>query len=360
MKHSICSRSISAALVLTASALFSTEVIAQTTATTIPVGFITATIPAAPSLSNPSNSVVSIPLYQTAAFSSAVDGLVSATEFTMSGAVFTPGAFVTVPHFVRVKTSATSSHVGRFFLIAANTNNKLTVSLPSGVANINTVVSVADTCEIVPANTLGTVFQSVLPQLKKTDDPATADNVLIWGGTTWETYYYDPNFNGPNQGSWASASSLDPQDATVIFPDEGLFIIHRLTSPVPLVLMGTVPSTAEKSALAGGTPSAPGFTFLSNRFPVNSTFGSVALQNLPGWVKNADPAAADNALLWNGSTWDTYYYDADFNGPAQGAWASASSLDPQDSTPIPATSALFVIRKGGVLQSLAQTLPYTP
>ena len=348
MKHSsICTRSIVAAVALSLAAIAAPNASAQTTATTVPVGFLTATIPAAPSLTTPASAVVSIPLYQTAVFQSTVATVGPATtKFTISGAAF--GNLTTVPHLVRVKTSVTPSHVGRFFLITANTATELTVALPFGMGNVSAAVSLGDSCEVVPANTFGNVFQAVLPQIKKSGDPDEADNFLLWNGVTWNTYYYDSD-----QGFWASASVFGSQNNTVILPDEGLFIVHKLTAAIPLVLMGTVPSTAEQSDLPGGTPAAPGQNFVSNRFPVNTTFGTMALQNLPGWVRSGDPDEADNALLWNGTTWNTYYYDSD-----QGFWASASVFGSQNNTPIPTAGALFVIRKGGVQQASVQALPY--
>ena len=348
---SICTRSIAAVVALSLAAIAAPSASAQTTATTVPVGFITATIPAAPSLTNPSNAVVSIPLYQTAVFQSTVATVgPTATKFTMSGAAF--GNLTTVPHLVRVKTSVTPSHVGKTFLISANTATELTVS---GIANVSTAVSVGDACEVVPASTLAKVFQSVLPQIKKSSDPLTADNVLIWTGVTWGYYYYDPTGGPVGTGGWQLDGDLDPQDNTVIYPDEAVFIIRRLTTPLSLVLMGTVPSTAEKTDIAGGTPSIPGYTFISNRFPVGTTFGSLALQTLPGWISGVEPTVADKALLWNGTTWSTFFYD-----PTNGGWQLDGDLDPQNNTPIPATSALFVVRRGGATQTLAQALPYVP
>lgn len=347
----ICTRSIAAVVALSFATLTEPSANAQTTATTVPVGFITATIPAAPSLTNPSNAVVSIPLYQTAIFQSTVATVgPAATKFTMSGAAF--GNLTTVPHLVRVKTSATPSHVGKTFLISANSTTELTVS---GVADVSTAISVGDACEIVPASTLANVFQSVLPQIKKSSDPVSADNVLIWTGTAWGYYYYDPQGGLLGTGGWQRDGDLDPQDNTVIFPDEAVFFIRRLTSPLPLVLMGTVPSTAEKTDIVGGTPAIPGYTFISNRFPVGTTFGSLALQTLPGWISGAEPTVADKALLWNGSTWSTFFYDQN-----NGGWQLDGDLDPQNNTPIPATSALFVVRRGGTIQTLAQALPYVP
>lgn len=315
------------------------------TATTTPVGFITVVIPKATGATTPSNNAISIPLYATAAYVSSVASVDSTTQLTLTGAAWTAGQFVlaasggtaTTPYIVRVKSG---TNVGKFWLISANTASQLTVTNPyGGTTNITGLVSMNDSCEILPANTLSSVFGA--PSLLQTGaTPDAADNVLLWNGTNWDTYY--------NNGTNWTAGGRATFDSLVIYPDEGVFVIRRNTATdVPLTLMGTVPSTAEKTSLAGGGAS----TFFSNRFPTDTTLGGLGLHTTAGWTSGATADVADDLLIWNGTNWDTYWY----NGTN---WTSGGRGD-QGPTVIKAGSAVFVTRVGGSVVTLAQVLPYT-
>src|SRR5258708_3831097 len=133
----------------------------QTTAATTPVGLMKVTIPAASSTTTPKKTTLSVPLYGTADFSGLVVSVDSINQFTLAGATWTANQFAdpTAPRLARVMASATAAHVGRFFLVSGNTTNgQLQVVLPSGVSTVASAVGVGDTCEVVPARTLGTLF----------------------------------------------------------------------------------------------------------------------------------------------------------------------------------------------------------
>ena len=341
------SRSIRPLATVLACTLLASALHAQTTATTTPVGFITVTIPAAANVSTPSNTSLSVPLYNTAAYVSSVATLDSATQFTMTGAAWTAGAFAdpAAPYLVRIKGQPTlnvGANVGRTFLITANTTNQLTVSLPNGVANINTLLNVTDSCEVVPANTLGTLFGTTTPVLQSGATVDAADNVFILNGGTWETYFH-------NGTTWRKSGGTGNRNNTLIYPDEGMFIVHTTTSPVVLTLMGTVPSTAEETQMLGSAS-----TFLANRFPVDTTLVATGIQLLPGWVTGAVDTA-DLVYAWNSTTtlWDTYYH----NGTS---WRKSGATGNKDTTVIPAGTAIVVSRQNAATAVLTQTLPYTP
>jgi uncharacterized protein (TIGR02597 family) len=310
---------------------------AQTTATTTPVGFITVTVPAAVDASTPSNKAISIPLYNPADFVSAVASVDSASAFTMTGATWTANQFATTPHFVRIKTGA---QVGKFFLIVSNTTNQLTVDTRG--AALGTVLAVNDTCEIVPANTLGSIFGTTTPMVKTGATVNLADKVFIWNGSAWDTYYH----NGAN---WRKSGSLANQNNVVIYPDEGLFVARvDTTAPLALTFLGTVPSTAEQSDLAGA-----GSTFVGNRFPVDLQLVSLGLHLTPNWVSGATVDVADKVFVWNGAAWDSYYY----NGTN---WRKSGNLANQNTAVIPAGTSLFITRASASAATLTQPLPYTP
>ena len=326
---------------------------AQTTATTTPVGFVTRTISAAVNATTPSNTTVSIPLYAAADYVSTVATIDSATQFTLTGAAWTAGQFAvsTAPRLVRVKTStAVPANVGKFFLVTANTTSQLTVSLPSGIANINTVISVGDSCEIVPANTLGSVFGNP-GILMAGNSPNTADNVLIFNGTTFLTYFWTGTVGSP-QNIWKKTGTTD-QSNVVLYPDEGVFVIHRdTTAPVTLTLMGAVPSTTEQTEIAGN-----GATFLSNRFPVDTTLAALGLQNIPGWVAGNSPNSADTVSIWSGTTWLAYFWTGTVGSPIN-IWKKTGTTD-QSGVVITTGTSVFITHRAAEV-TLTQTLPYTP
>lgn len=340
-------RPLATAILCTLVASLAPVLRAQTTATTVPVGFITVTIPAAPSPSTPSNASLSIPLYNTAAYASSVAALVGATDFTLSGAAWTASQFADPanPYLVRIKGQPTlnvGANVGRTFLIIANTTNQLTVALPTGVANINAFLSANDLCEIVPANTLGKIFGTTTPILQAGDTPDIADNVYILNGTTWEAYFH----NGLN---WRKNGGIGNKNNTIIYPDDGLFVVHITASPVVLTLMGTVPSTTEQTELIGG-----GSTFIANRFPTDVQLVNTGIQLLPNWVTGA-VEDADLVYTFNGAlnVWETYYH----NGTS---WRKGGGIGNKDTTIIPAGTALVISRHNVSGVVLSQALPYVP
>ncbi len=328
-------------------AVFAQSASAQTTATTTPVGFLTVTIPAAPGASQPSLTALSVPLYQTPAFQGAVATVDSSTSFTLSGAAFTAGAYAPAvsgnpPTFLaRIKSAANTASVGKFFAITANTSAQVTVDLAgSGVAMIGSALAAGDSVEIVAVNTIGSVFgnSSNPPTLGSGATPDVADNVLLFSGSGWDTYFW-------NGTIWKRTGNLDRSNV-VIYPDDGVFVVHRNTASAPTVtLMGTVPSTAERSIVSGQT-------FLANRFPTDTTLGGLGLHTIPGWVAGSTPDVADNVLILNTSGgWDVYYWTG-------AIWKRTGNID-RSSTPIPAGTSVFITH-GGADVTLAQSLPYTP
>lgn len=337
---SICTRSIAAVVALSFAALASHQALAQTTATTVPVGFITKTIPAAVDPNNPSNAALSIPLYATAVFTSSVASVDSANSFTMTSAAWTVNQFTAVPHLVRIKSGA---NVGKFFLISGNSANQLTVVLPPSVPTLVGFLSVSDSCEVLPANTLSSVFGATAPSLVTGATSSVADNVLLWSGVTWDLYFN----NGTN---WRKVGSFANQNNVVIFPDDGLFVSHRGAVDANLTFMGTVPSTAESTDLPGA-----GANFISNRFPTDATLLSMGLQTSPGWVTGATASVSDNVYIWNVAlgTWDLFFH----NGAS---WRKVGSFANQNTAPVAAGTSLYVSRVAAAPSVLTQALPYTP
>ena len=320
------------------------------TVATIPAGYLSLTLPPAASVNNPTCSAVSIPFYNASLFTGPISSVDSSQAFSCANAAWTVNQFVTVPSFAHF---ISGSSVGRSFLITANTATQLTVSAQGAddttPYNLATLLSAGDTFEVVPANTLGSLFGITGGPFLTGKTAMTADNVYLWNvaNQTWNVYF--------NNGShWRSASSLLNQDNVIIYPEEGLYIVHSDTvHPLTLAFMGVVPSTNERTDVPGAASSC-----ISYRFPVASTIGALSLENLPGWQSGKTATTADDVYLWNSAanTWDVCFY----NGTH---WRNAASILNVDSTEIvPAGAALFVIRQSVAPSAgftLVQTLPYT-
>jgi hypothetical protein len=342
---------------------------AQTTVSTVPVGFNTATIAAAASATNPTGSVASAPFYQIATFQGAVTSIDSSNQLSFSGASF--GNLTSSPFLAHVKTG---NSTGRFWVITANTATQITVHIPvamdpapdlagypivTGTPTVSqTQMAVGDSVEIVPANTLGSLFGSTgNGNFQTATSAGQADNVLLYNHSsqTWDTYF--------NNGThWRSASSLNPNvDNTIVLPDRGMFILRRNTNGSTVTFLGTVPSTDEKSDVPG-----PGSVFMSNRYPTDMTLGTGDTTNktqlnfnlkVANWKTGASASQADNVLLWNttSKTWDTYWH----NGTH---WRVSNSLNPNlDTQPVPLGTAMFIVRQSsssGISPTFAQMVPY--
>jgi len=328
--------------------------LAQTVATT-PVGFTTATIPAAPSGTTPANTTICSAFYAPAEFTGAVSSVDSSNQISLSGAAF--GNLTTVAHLARFKSGGS---VGRFFVVTANSATQVTLNtaatggsgytLTTGSPGAGqTQVVAGDSVEILPANTFGSLFGTV-PVANSGTMPfltgATfdvADNIQLFNGATWDVYFH----NGTN---WRKTGSGLNQNNTVVLPDRGMFVIRRATSALSLNFLGTVPSTTEKTDFPG-----PGNTFKANRFPLDTNLLTLGLQTLPNWQSGATFDVADNVYLWNGTTWVVYFW----NGTN---WKKTGSGLNQNTTAVPTGTPFFVVRQSsasGATSTLTQTLPYT-
>ena len=322
---------------------------AQTTVTTDPVGFTSVVINSSSDGVIPGRTVVCTPLHAAPVYAGTITSVDGTSAFSDSNATWTGNQFVSgsTPYLVKIKSGAS---VGRFFLVTSNSTSHLTVN-PGSYA-LTSLLTVGDTYEIDPANTLSTLFTSGTASgsfpFQTGASANVADVVCIWNGTGWYGYFN----NGTN---WKRSGSGLIQDNTIIYPDEALYIIRRSTNPLTLTFTGTIPTTVEQSDIPGSEN-----TFLANRYPQDmvlyssTSTNSISLQNLPNWQSGASALAADRVSIWNGTGWYVYY----FNGTN---WKRSGSGLIQDSTVIPANSAIYISRisSSGTSIALPQPLPYS-
>jgi hypothetical protein len=158
---------------------------------------------------------------------------------------------------------------------------------------------------------------------------------------TYDTYYYSTR-GAPGVGWRKQGTAAADQTNAILYPDDGLLIQRKQTGNVNLVLMGAV-KTGQTSF-----PFVPGLNVLANPFAAPMTLGSRGWYKADGSALVAGTAAtADQVQIFNGSSYDTYYFS---NGAAGSGWrlddGNNSAVD-QTSVQIPVGSSFLVQRRSG-------------
>ena len=311
---------------------FTSPASAQTSVTTVPVGAVTLTFPQG-------NSCHSITLEDNQAYVGTVAS-VTPNSISVSTSTLTNGAYATAaaPYVLRLSSGALA---GSTFQITANDTVSLTLNTNN--LDISTLVTANDKFGILPVDTLGTLFGTTTVPLQTGSSATTADNIMIWSGTAWFTYYH----NGTN---WRRSGSLANQNNTVLSPDFGFMVIRRAIEPLSLVLTGRVRNEAARLSITGGAS-----TFIGNAYPVDQKLSTLPFASMSGWAKASSATSADKVLVWSGSAWLTFYN----NGSN---WKMSGSLANQNDYIIKSGTPLYVIRGSLVAASesfASFNLPYT-
>lgn len=263
------------------------------------------------------------------------------TVTTNTVTVVNAGTWATTaaPYAVRLLSGNAS---GATFTITAQTGNILTLAT-QGV-DLTQIVAPGDTYEILPLETLGSLFGTSSVPFQTGTSASTADNIELWSGTGWLIYY-------PNGTNWRQAGSLVPQNNVLLPPGAGWLTLHRGTSPLTFYILGRVPEVPLRQFITPG-----GSTFLAGASPFNSPLASTGFATATGWLAGGSASVADNLELWSGSGWLTFYY----NGTN---WKQSGSLLNQNTYVVPANDPLFVVRLSSPSPTqsfVIQPLPYTP
>lgn len=303
---------------------------ADTSVATDPVGFMTYTMAGAQDASTPTTTALCVPLQDPQTGTGAITGTITSVAsdtISNSGASWTPGAFAVTgsPCFVRIKSGAAK---GRTLLITGNTATDLTVNNQGIDLSIAGIAVNTDTYQIIAGDTLFSLFGS--STLPGTSD-ATADNVLYYNGSSWQTFYY----NSTNNRWQQKGVSLNANNF-VLRPDSGLLFLRRDTTSLTFSITGTVPTTD-----LGYVVNNVGSTFLANGFPSDTKLSVVGFNSLPNWAGSTDGSSADLVMFWNGSSWQRFYYNTINN-----RWQQVGLSLSANNFAIPAGKPVMISRTG--------------
>ena len=280
--------------------------------------------------------------------STVTSNTISVTNVSWTQDQFATGAV----YFVTIRTGA---QAGRTLRVTGNNADTLTLDIEDTPLNTAgfTVAAGTDTIELFQGDTLSTLFGSTADASGKLSSgliggtgASTADNVQLYDGTGFVTYFFNTT-----SGHWAkSGGGSTNQNGLVLFPDDGMLILRR-GATVDLNFLGRVPATRLLTKFPGGTTSV-----VSIRFPADTTLGTLNFGAPGTWITASSASAADNVAIWSGSKWDNYFKNT------SNLWvkASGNSTD-QSATVVKAGSAIRVIKRGtatGAAAYLGQSLPY--
>jgi hypothetical protein len=349
--------SLASAMVLSAS-------MAQTTATTDPVGFTTINVTPGTGVAR-KQSLISIPLLDV---DSSVQGLtvgtitsVSSNSIVVSNANWTPGALSqpAAPFVVQITSGPAA---GRYFLVAssstsngasggpalANTASNFFISsidmtpTTNNLANVG--VAAGNTFKLYACDTLSWFGTPETTGIRGGTSPTNADNIVLTVNGNLTTYY----FNTVNS-NWTRSSPPSTANNVALSPNYGVTFNRLGSNALSFVSTGQVPVISNAVAIKNS-----GSTVLSSYWPTTNTLRGLGIQNLPGWVIGTNQVNSDNVVVVAAGTLTTYYY----NGTN---WRRFPLPANQDATAIPIGSAVQIIKKGSAAgyTTLARPVPYT-
>ena len=201
------------------------------------------------------------------------------------------------------------------------------------VASLTGVVAPVD-YKIRKADTIASIFgaTNTAGLAAGSFGPAGADQVWIFNGVGWDKYYYDlfapPGFATPGWVNVNTSTAVDSTTINLIYAD-GFAISSASGNDV--VIAGEVKSTVTELTLAVG------FNFVGSVVPVGSTIATaLGPANTAGLSAGSfGPAGADQVWVFNGSSWDKYYYDL-FAPPrfATPGWVNVTTSTAVDPTSV--------------------------
>lgn len=343
--------SLLAGAVLLTSSLLTTQASA---ATTHPVGYVTLSITPG-SGAEKSTNILSVPLLppQENLTGASVGTIASVTpnSIIVADAGWSNGELSnsSSPYLVKVTSGTAEGLTLPVSTTIPNTSNELfiannfsseTLDLTSLGINLST-----DTFEIIPADTLLSLFGS--PESTNVDGGSSASDAdtIILFNNGWNVYFYSTTKN-----AWVRSTFGFPiANDTIIHPDYALIYERLPASPLSFVITGEVPTNARNAILKD-----TGITFLANGWPVNTTLNNSGLQNTSGWVSGASATVSDQVIIRSATGWNVFFH----NGTN---WVKSTFGFPNaNNEPLPLGQGVIINRigSGGGLKQLSQSLPY--
>ena len=232
---------------------------------------------------------------------------------------------------ISVGGSATASGVGATFASTATAATAKTITLASAPGLASPVGY-----RIRKSWTLADVFGATNSAGLQSGSATSADQVLVWSSSGFETFYYQTTGIGGTGWRKASARSADAS-ATILPPTAALIVKRGASAAVSLISNGSM-KTGQTAATV-----ATGFTYIGNPYDVPMTLASSGIY--AAGLAGGAAASADQVLVWNGTTFDAYFYQT--SGGTGTGWRKTTDLATDASAIAIAANSGFVVKRTG-------------
>ena len=186
--------------------------------------------------------------------------------------------------------------------------------------------------------TIATVFGPSNSAGLQGGTPVTADQIQVWNGNGYDVYYYQTSGIGGTGWRKVGDQSTDAS-ATVIEPGNSLITKRGVSGAATVTLVGMV-----KTGITSVTIN-PGYNFVPNPNAANMTLLSCGLYTTDAatGVASGSATSADQVLLWNGTGYNSYYYQS--AGLGGTGWRKSGDQTTDASATVIAPGTSFIVRR---------------
>jgi hypothetical protein len=192
------------------------------------------------------------------------------------------------------------------------------------VGYANVVLAAGNGIYANPFDKDGTNAADVVLNVTPTSNPGgpglDAFYLLTWNGSSFDSVFYESDFPGTGWNADAGGDPLNVRPAPLLPPGKGFFLTTQLGAFTNVFVGNVVPApgTTNTATMAAGN------SMIGSRLPVAGSLTNYAAFSFPQNGFNSSDASADAYYLlqWNGSSYDSKFFESDF--PAHG-WATDAS-----------------------------------
>ena len=351
-------------LALFASLPFFTPLAEAVSVSTSPVGFINLTIKGTDAGSG--LTAISVPMLPQVVYSGVISGA-AGTELTDDSATWADDQYPTydpddagadydpmAAYYVEITNHTDAAQIGTIFEIFGSAASKKTLTVRGDATGLD-----GASYTIRKFRTLADVFGDTNTAGLTTAAGASSSDVIYKvgeedGSVSFLRYYYQtaPAFAGGNGWRKAGDSNTEMKDLP-IYPDEGLIVRRRSASDVSVTLPGSIKTNNSRKSLLQG------FNLVSISYPVERTLDQIGLDDSK-LTSAAGPSDSDVIYMLDASgQFERYYYQTAPLFAGGNGWRKAgdSSTDQKDA-PIPAGSAIIVLRRNSSAVDWSTAVPF--